>query len=73
LIGAELFGPAAELVARQPLDQQPKLVVLGQQVRDMCRRRGDDLAQHAVQAGSVIWQVVEIDIHATIMINTFAS
>jgi hypothetical protein len=43
LIGTQLFGPAAELVTREALDQQPQLVILGMQ-----------LAQHLLQDRGIV-------------------
>ena len=62
LIRRQLFGPATELVARKALDQQPQLVVLGQQ-----------LLQHLLQDRGIIRQVVSIARHNAMMNDRFAS
>jgi hypothetical protein len=43
LIGTQLFGPTAELVTREALDQQSQLVVLGMQ-----------FAQHLLQDRGIV-------------------
>jgi len=73
LLHSELFATATELMARQALDQQSQLVVLGVQFRVLLCRRGDDLAQHLLQEADVVGQAVEVDLHATMMNNAFAS
>lgn len=49
LVRRELLRATAELVARQPLDQQPKLVVLGVQFALLMQQR----AQHLLISGSI--------------------
>ena len=62
LLGRQLFGPTAELMTRQALDQQPKLVVLGIQ-----------LAQHLLQRDGIVRQCVRVDLHSAMMNDAAAS
>jgi hypothetical protein len=73
LIRADLFGPAAEPMAQQALDQQPQLIILGVQFRVLPCRRADHLAQHLLQQRGIVGQHLEIDLHAAIMDNALAS
>ena len=59
LIGGQLSGAAAELLARQALDQQAQLVVLGDQLALLMQQH----AQHLLQHGGVFRQGVRIDLH----------
>ena len=59
LVGAQLLGAATELVARQALDQQPQLVVLGVQFALLQQHR----PQHLLQYRGVVRQGVGIDLH----------
>ena len=69
LVGGQLLRPAAELVARQPLDQQSQLVVLGVQHSLPMQYR----PQHLLQGRRVVGQGVEIDLHRTMMTDAAAS
>jgi hypothetical protein len=69
LLGRELLGPAAELVVRQALDQQAKLVVLGVQLALLMQ----DRAQHLLQQGGVVRQGVRVDLHGAMMNDDAAS
>lgn len=69
LVGGELLRPSAELVTRQPLDQQPELVILGVQRPLLVQHR----AQHLLQGGRVVWQRVEVDLHGVMMTDAAAS
>jgi hypothetical protein len=60
LIRRQLLGPAAELVARQALNQQAQLVVLGKQI-----------LQHLLQQCRIIRQ--SLTWHAAMMNDCFAS
>src|SRR5208337_5635379 len=62
LIRRQLLRPATELVARKALDQQPQLVVLGQQ-----------LLQHPLQDRGIIRQAISIARHEAMMNDRFAS
>jgi hypothetical protein len=62
LIRRQLLRPATELVARKTLDQQPQLVVLGQQ-----------LLQHPLQDYWIVRQAVSIARHNARMNDRIAS
>ena len=59
LVRGQLLGAAAKLVARQTLDQQPQLVVLGVQGALLQQHR----PQHLLQFRGVVGQGVGIDLH----------
>ena len=69
LIGCQLLGPAAKLVPRQALDQQPQFVVLG----GKCTLLKHDRPQHQLQGGGVVGQGGEIDLHTAMMTDVAAS
>ena len=62
LLRTQLLGATTKLVARQPLDQQAKFVVLGVQ-----------LAQHLPQQGRVVRQGVRGDLHGAMVKDAAAS
>ncbi len=69
LVGRQLLGPAAELVAGQALDQQPHLVVLGRQRALLQQHR----PQHQLQRRGVLRQGVGVDLHTAMMDGAAAS
>jgi len=80
LIRAQLFGSAAKPIAQEPLDQQPQLVVLsltllnGASQRDLLPRCGNNhVSQHLLEDCRVVRQGGEVDLHARMMANPFAS
>ena len=68
LARGQLFGAAAELMARQALDQQAELVVLGVQFALLVQHR----AQHLLQQGGPVRQGVGVDLHIAMMDNATA-
>ena len=62
LIRRQLLGPTTELVARQPLNQQTQLVILGQQ-----------FLQHLLQDRGIIRQAFSVARHNAMMNDAIAS
>ena len=80
LIGAQLLGTAAELVAQQTLDQQLQLVDLGiaflhraLQARLLLLGCDDHLAQQVLQRCGVVRQGGEVDVHTRSIADAAAS
>lgn len=80
LIGAQLFGAAAELTASQALDQQPQFVVLGlirlhhtPQSRVLLFGCGHRRAQHVLQHCGVFEQGREVDFHSDFLADAVPS
>jgi hypothetical protein len=80
LIGVQLLGAAAELVAQQTLDQQVQLVDLGiallhRLLQDgvLLFGRGEHVAPHLLQRCGVVGQGGEVDWHANSIARAAAS
>ena len=80
LIGGQLFGAAAELLAQQTLDQQLQLVDLGiallhriLQHGVLLLGRGNHLAQQVLQRCRIVRQCGEVDVHARSIADAAAS
>ena len=80
LIGVQLLGAAAELMAQQTLDQQVQLVDLGiallhRILQDgvLLLGRGNHLAQQVLQRCRVVGQGGEVDLHANSIADAAAS